>query len=91
MNPDLSKLQPYPFEKLNQLKAGVRVATQAAHIALSIGEPKHATPPFIIDTLTHELSGLSVYPATKGVLPLRASIAAWLMRRFQLPAASIDP
>jgi len=91
MNPDLSKLQPYPFEKLNQLKAGVRVATQAAHIALSIGEPKHATPPFIIDTLTHELSGLSVYPATKGVLPLRASIAAWLTRRFQLPAASIDP
>ena len=91
MNPDLSKLQPYPFEQLNQLKAGVRVATPAAHIALSIGEPKHPAPPFIIDTLTHELSGLSAYPATKGVLPLRASIAAWLTQRFQLPAASIDP
>ena len=91
MNPDLSKLQPYPFEKLNQLKAGVRPATHAAHIALSIGEPKHPTPPFIIDTLTRELSGLSAYPATKGVLPLRASIAAWLTQRFQLPAASIDP
>jgi len=91
MNPDLSKLQPYPFEKLNQLKAGVSVATQAPHIALSIGEPKHPTPPFIIDTLTRELSGLSAYPATKGLLPLRASIAAWLAQRFQLPAASIDP
>lgn len=91
MNPDLSKLQPYPFEKLNQLKAGVSVATQASHIALSIGEPKHAAPPFIIDILTRELSGLSAYPATKGLLPLRMSIAAWLTRRFQLPAASIDP
>ena len=91
MNPDLAKLQPYPFEKLNQLKAGVKVVTQAAHIALSIGEPKHPTPPFIIDTITRELSGLSAYPATKGLLPLRAAIAAWLTRRFQLPAASIDP
>ncbi len=91
MNPDLSRLQPYPFEKLNQLKAGVSVETQAAHIALSIGEPKHPAPPFIIDTLTRELSGLSAYPASKGVLPLRTTIAAWLTRRFQLPAASIDP
>ena len=91
MNPDLAKLQPYPFEKLNQLKAGVSVATPAAHIALSIGEPKHPTPPFIIDTLTRELSGLSAYPATKGALPLRTTIAEWLTRRFQLPAASIDP
>ncbi len=91
MNPDLIKLQPYPFEKLHRLKAGVNVMTRAEHIALSIGEPKHPTPPFIIDTLMRELSGLSAYPATKGVLPLRAAIAAWLTRRFQLPAASIDP
>ncbi len=91
MNLDLSKLQPYPFEKLNQLKAGVRVASHAPHIALSIGEPKHPAPPLIIDTLTRALSGLSAYPATKGLLPLRASIAAWLTRRFQLPDASIDP
>ena len=91
MNPDLAKLQPYPFEKLHKLKAGVNLQTQAAHIALSIGEPKHPTPPFIIDTLTRALSGLSAYPATKGLLPLRVSIAAWLQQRFQLPAASIDP
>ena len=91
MNLNLTKLQPYPFEKLNQLKVGVNVMTQARHIALSIGEPKHPTPPFIIDTLTRELSGLSVYPATKGLLPLREAIAAWLIRRFQLPAMSINP
>ena len=30
-------------------------------------------------------------PATKGALPLRTTIAEWLTRRFQLPAASIDP
>ena len=46
MNPDLDKLQPYPFEKLNALKAGAS-STARPHIALSIGEPKHATPDLI--------------------------------------------
>jgi len=47
MNPDLAKLQPYPFERLTQLTAGVRPPAQLQHIALSIGEPKHPTPALI--------------------------------------------
>jgi N-succinyldiaminopimelate aminotransferase len=91
MNPDLSKLQPYPFEKLNRLKAGITPRTSAPHIALSIGEPKHATPQFIIDTLARELNGLSQYPATRGLPLLRQSVARWLTQRFRLPAQSVDP
>ncbi len=90
MNPDLDKLQPYPFEKLAQLKAKVTAPPDLSHIALSIGEPKHAAPQFIADTLLKNLNGLASYPTTKGLSELRQSISHWLCRRFQLPADSID-
>ena len=67
MNPDLDKLQPYPFEKLNALKAGTTPPSKP-HIALSIGEPKHATPGLIAAALQEYLdTGLANYPLTKGI------------------------
>ncbi len=89
MNPDLAKLQPYPFEKLRQLFAGVAPDAKHAPIGLSIGEPKHATPVFIREALTRHLDGLAAYPATAGAPALREAIAAWLARRYRLPV--IDP
>lgn len=91
MNPDLDRLQPYPFERLSQLKAGVTPPAELAHIVLSIGEPKHRPPAFIIDELVANLSGLANYPLTKGRVELRAAIADWLTRRFQLRDGSVDP
>lgn len=83
MNRNLSKLQPYPFEKLAKLKQGISPPAELRHIALSIGEPQHATPDFIKQALTAHLDGLTQYPATKGIIELRQSIADWLMMRFQ--------
>ncbi len=91
MNPDLARLQPYPFEKLAALKAGIEPAVELGHIALSIGEPKHPTPKFIVETLIAHLHLLSAYPTTRGLPALRQTIADWLTRRFQLPAGSLDP
>jgi N-succinyldiaminopimelate aminotransferase len=88
MNPDLDRLQPYPFERLRQLFAGERPPTHLRHIDLSIGEPKHATPPFILDALARALPGIASYPATAGTLELRQAIAGWLQRRFD---CAIDP
>ncbi len=90
MNPDLEKLQPYPFEKLRKLLAGTR-PVELAHIALSIGEPKHATPAFIGDSVHAGLGALSKYPLTRGLPELRQAISDWLIARFQLPAGSVDP
>ena len=90
MNGDLAKLQPYPFEKLNALKAGIAPPAALEHIALSIGEPKHATPKLISEAVLEHLHQLSVYPTTKGIPALRQAIAAWLARRFALPAGSVD-
>ena len=89
MNPDLEKLQPYPFEKLAALKAGITPPAQP-HIALSIGEPKHPAPEFVRAALRDNLAQLSTYPSTKGILELRAAISAWAMRRFQLQALDAE-
>ncbi len=91
MNGDLAKLQPYPFEKLNALKAGTRPPAALEHIALSIGEPKHATPRLISEAVLEHLHHLSAYPTTKGMPELRRTIADWLTHRFDLPAGSVDP
>jgi N-succinyldiaminopimelate aminotransferase len=90
MNYHLSLLQPYPFEKLAQLKAGVTPPAHLNPIALSIGEPKHAPPAFVLQTLTDELKGLSQYPQTKGLPELRTAIADWATRRFQLQPGSLS-
>lgn len=82
MNPHLSQLHPYPFEKLAQLKHGITPPADKSPIVLSIGEPTHATPPFIKDALINKLQGLSNYPTTKGIPELRQAIADWLTRRF---------
>ena len=90
MNQDLDKLQPYPFEKLVKLKSGILPGGSRPHIALSIGEPQHPAPAFIIEELATQLHTLSKYAATRGLPELRDTIAQWLMRRFQLPPGSID-
>ena len=95
MNPLLSKLQPYPFERLRQLFAGVEPNPQLRHISLGIGEPKHATPAFITEAMTAALvGGLSGYPATAGEPALRQACAAWVQRRYGLqldPATQVLP
>ncbi|SEA06045.1 succinyldiaminopimelate transaminase [Variovorax sp. YR216] len=88
MNPLLAKLQPYPFERLRQLFAGVTPNPQYAPISLGIGEPKHPTPGFIKDALCAGLGALAVYPATAGDLQLRESFTGWLQTRYGL---SLDP
>ena len=81
MNPNLAKLQPYPFEKLRQLTQSVQVPDLPA-IAWSIGEPKHAAPDFLHETLMSHLGGYSNYPATSGTPELKDAIQNWVRRRF---------
>ena len=90
MNPDLDKLQPYPFERLNALKAGVTPPAELSHIPLSIGEPKHPAPAFVRQILSDNLEQLAAYPTTKGMPELRQAIADWASHRFQLQQP-LDP
>lgn len=94
MNPLLSKLQPYPFERLRRLFEGVTPNADFAPISLGIGEPKHATPAFIKEALAASMSALAAYPATAGTLALRTAFTDWLKRRYSLaldPATQVLP
>lgn len=90
MNPNLSKLQPYPFERLAGLFAGATPPAHLQSISLSIGEPRHPTPGFITEEVITHLHGLSRYPLTRGTAELRTAIADWLQLRFRLTANSLD-
>jgi N-succinyldiaminopimelate aminotransferase len=87
VNGRLELLAAYPFERLARLKSGITPPASLPHIAMSIGEPKHAPPPFVIEALRRELAKLDSYPVTAGLPETRASIARWLGRRFKVPVS----
>ena len=88
MNPLLSRLQPYPFERLRQLFAGVTPNPAYRPISLGMGEPRHPTPQFIKDALSNNLGGLASYPATAGEPKLREAFTQWIQQRYAL---TLDP
>ena len=89
MNPLLSRLQLYPFERLRHLHAGVTPNPAYSPISLGIGEPRHATPQLIKDALTGSLAGLASYPGTLGEPKLRQTMGDWLARRYD--GLKVDP
>lgn len=89
MNPDLARLQPYPFEKIRTLLEGISPPDIPA-VSLAIGEPKHPTPDFIHQAIIANITSLANYPQTRGMVALREAIAGWLIRRFRLPQDSVD-
>lgn len=88
MNPRLTQLHPYPFERLRQLTHDIVPSPDHGPISLGIGEPRHPTPGFIREALAGALDGLSRYPATAGEPALREACAAWVQRRYGVP---LDP
>jgi succinyldiaminopimelate transaminase len=83
VSPVLAGLRTYPFVKLTQAarelaESGVDV------INFGIGEPREETPEFIRQALIDALDPLSTYPQAEGLPELRAAIAGWAQRRFQV-------
>jgi N-succinyldiaminopimelate aminotransferase len=90
VNPNLDRLQSYPFHKLNKLYSGITPNSAYSAIKLHIGEPKHKTPDFIHLALIEGLNKLANYPTTLGDKSLRTSIASWLKRRYSLSSIDSD-
>ncbi len=89
MTPYLSRLQPYPFERLAAIRQSVTPAKNKKAIDLSIGEPRHPTPSFIKNKLVDQLDSIAAYPSTRGTDGLRTAIRGWLCQRFGLPDDTI--
>ncbi|MGH1538071.1 MAG: succinyldiaminopimelate transaminase [Gammaproteobacteria bacterium] len=90
MNPNLTKLQPYPFEKLKKLISQQKANDQLKAISLAIGEPQHPTPAIITNEFTNSLEGLAKYPTTRGSGELREACANWIQNRFQLSEKNLN-
>lgn len=90
MNEALIALRPYPFERLAAIRASVQPPRTQVPIDLSLGEPKHPTPPLILEHASAHLAEMSRYPLTRGTDELRKAAVNWLIRRFQLPPESIS-
>ncbi|CAM3436946.1 succinyldiaminopimelate transaminase [Arcobacter aquimarinus] len=76
--------EKYPFEKLNELLAGIVPNEKYELSALTIGEPKFETPQFIQDKLKDTSSSLRKYPSTIGEPFLRESMINFVQNRFNI-------
>ena len=90
MNEAIARLHPYPFERLAGIRAEAKLETDKSAIDLSIGEPKHPTPQFILEQLSGNLTTTGKYPVTRGTPALREAIQDWLIQRFHLPAGAVS-
>ncbi|MEO0998908.1 MAG: succinyldiaminopimelate transaminase, partial [Pseudomonadota bacterium] len=89
MNRTLQRLHPYPFERLAALLGGVEPPKGKSPIAMTIGEPKHGPPGFVLEALEASLpAGAARYPATRGSAELLGAAAGWFERRF---GVALDP
>lgn len=91
VNDRLERLTDYPFTRLARLLADVTPGANVPPRVMSVGEPQHA-PPAVIDETLHANRHLwGKYPPVNGTPELRAAIAGWLGRRYGLSAGLIDP
>ena len=82
MNPRLDLLQPYAFERLRKLLAGVNPPAGKSVINLQIGEPQHPPPQLVKDALAGAMASLAKYPVARGLPELRESLSRWMSRRY---------
>ena len=91
MNNRIASLQPYPFQKLADLFVNVTPPADKTKILLSLGEPKHLPPQFVLNKLADSLETLTRYPVSHGLSELRITICNWLVKRFAISNELLDP
>jgi len=62
----------------------------APPIDMTIGEPRHGFPAFAAEIITKHWPLFGNYPPIGGIAELRASIAAWIERRYGLAAGTVS-
>ena len=86
-NPLLGRLGGYPLAAFQDLARQMRDQPEPVH-DFSIGDPVEPTPAFIRQALIDGIPATSQYPTAAGLSELRAAIAGWVQRRFDV---AVDP
>ncbi|MEM6942714.1 MAG: aminotransferase class I/II-fold pyridoxal phosphate-dependent enzyme [Pseudomonadota bacterium] len=82
-------LPEYAFPRLRRLLDGIEPGR--AETAMSIGEPQHPVPDFVMPTMAAHAASLSKYPPNEGIPALREAASAWLARRYGAAEGYRDP
>jgi N-succinyldiaminopimelate aminotransferase len=91
LNPRLETLSDYPFRRLATLLAPIAPPSGRIPVDLALGQPMHPIPPLMIETLRANEHLWGRYPPVNGTPAFREAAAAWLTRRYHLPAGILDP
>ena len=75
-----SNLPEYAFPRLRGMLDVHAPGGPVMH--MTIGEPRHDFPPWIVDIIAKNADGFGNYPVNEGCPELRASISAWIRRRY---------
>ncbi len=81
-----SNLPDYAFPRLRKLLDVHEPGGEP--VLMTIGEPRHAFPPWIGDVISTHLQGFGRYPENDGTMALRVAQADWLGRRFGIEVAA---
>jgi acetylornithine/N-succinyldiaminopimelate aminotransferase len=87
VSPYLRDLPPYPFARLDELRARVE-ARGVRVIDLGMGDPREPTPEFVKQALRNAIPERSTYPRAVGIAALREAASGWTARRF---GVEVDP
>lgn len=77
-----------PFATLADLLHGIEPGKPP--INLTVGEPGHPMPDFLMDALSEAKEGFGVYPPIRGSAEFRTAVFDWLGRRYP-PLAELGP
>ncbi len=78
-----SNLPEYAFPRLRTLLDPHPAGGDVLH--MSIGEPKHKFPDFIMDAIAEHSAGFNNYPTNEGCPELLTAISDWVTRRYNVP------
>ncbi|SEK28952.1 Aspartate/methionine/tyrosine aminotransferase [Roseivivax marinus] len=81
-----STLPAYAFPRLRALLDAHEAGGPVVH--MTIGEPKHGFPPWILDVIADHAEGFGRYPVNEGTPELLEAIGAWVARRY---GVTLDP
>ena len=90
LNPRLQLLSEYPFDRLRALLDGIDPPSGMAPMVLSVGEPRHATPPLVHEVVSNNGDLWNRYPPVEGTAEFRSAAVGWLTRRYALPDHLLD-
>ncbi|PKQ11314.1 MAG: aspartate aminotransferase [Alphaproteobacteria bacterium HGW-Alphaproteobacteria-1] len=81
-----SNLPAYAFPRLRALLDAHAPGGEVVH--MTIGEPKHAFPEWIVDVIAENASGFGQYPVNEGMPALLSATTDWVGRRY---GVTLDP